>query len=420
MCKRIFSAIIIGGLLSWLTAADETKLTYPVVGTNQQKCYDAKGKVITPAANSDFYGQDAQFPGLKPSYTDNGDGTITDNHTNLMWQKQFRVIGWHNAADDARRDRTGGYSDWRVPTVKELYSLIEFSGQTGSAKPDSATAPPDAIPYLDTHFFAFEYPKNARFIDAQYISSTVNVTPVMGNQAGFFGVNFADGRIKCYPQSGNPRKPTFYARYVRGNSGYGVNHLINNGDGTVSDRATGLMWMKADSGDPALKTTLKNYAKKDGSLDWREALDWSNKLNYANHDDWRLPNAKELQTIVDYTRSPDKTHSPAIAPVFECTKIKNEGGIDDYPCYWTGTTHLDGRESGANAVYVAFGRALGYMTPRDNPQGEKRLLDVHGAGAQRSDPKVGNPADFPQGAGPQGDVRRIYNFVRCVRSEAVK
>ncbi len=46
----------------------------------------------------------------------------------------------------------------------------------------------------------------------------------------------------------------------------------------------------------------------------------------------------------------------------------------------------------------------------------KSWLDVHGAGAQRSDPKVGDPQDFPHGRGPQGDVIRIFNFVRCVRT----
>ena len=42
-------------------------------------------------------------------------------------------------------------------------------------------------------------------------------------------------------------------------------------------------------------------------------------------------------------------------------------------------------------------------------------IDVHGAGAQRSDPKAGDPAMFPHGRGPQGDVIRINNFIRCVR-----
>jgi hypothetical protein len=42
-------------------------------------------------------------------------------------------------------------------------------------------------------------------------------------------------------------------------------------------------------------------------------------------------------------------------------------------------------------------------------------IDVHGAGAQRSDPKAGDPANWPTGHGPQGDAIRIYNYVRLVR-----
>ena len=43
------------------------------------------------------------------------------------------------------------------------------------------------------------------------------------------------------------------------------------------------------------------------------------------------------------------------------------------------------------------------------------LQDVHGAGAQRSDPKAGDPGDYPQGHEPQGDVIRVFNYVRLVR-----
>lgn len=45
-------------------------------------------------------------------------------------------------------------------------------------------------------------------------------------------------------------------------------------------------------------------------------------------------------------------------------------------------------------------------------------MDVHGAGAQRSDPKSGDPADYPTGHGPQGDASRIDNYVRLVRGGA--
>ena len=92
--------------------------------------------------------------------------------------------------------------------------------------------------------------------------------------------------------------------------------------------------------------------------------------------------------------------------MFTCTLITDEAGQEDYPCYWTGTTH--GESVGRAAIYVSFGRSMGFMF------GEWR--DVHGAGSQRSDPKIGDPADYPQGRGPQGDAIRIDNFARLVRS----
>ena len=194
---------------------------------------------------------------------------------------------------------------------------------------------------------------------------------------------------------------TFYVRLVRG-AAYGVNDFVDNGDSTISDRATGQMWTKGDSGK---------------GMNWQEALAWAQAKNaesYLGHSDWRLPNTKELQAIVDYTRSPDTTSSAAINPLFTCTAITNEAGKQDYPFYWTNTTHLSSDGTGASAIYIAFGRAMGYMTsPTDSTR--SAWVDVHGAGAQRSDPKAGNPADFPQGRGPQGDAIRIYNYVRLVR-----
>ena len=67
---------------------------------------------------------------------------------------------------------------------------------------------------------------------------------------------------------------------------------------------------------------------------------------------------------------------------------------------------------GAYAVYIAFGKAQGKMNGV--------LYDVHGAGAQRSDPKTGDPNEFSQGHGPQGDCVRIYNYLRLVRNNSSK
>ncbi len=172
----------------------------------------------------------------------------------------------------------------------------------------------------------------------------------MNGDETVFGVNFADGRIKGYGLSLHGEDKTFYVIYVRGNTDYGVNDFVSNNDGTVFDDATGLIWDQEDSGV---------------SINWSEALAWvqtKNSENYKGYSDWRLPNAKEMQSIVDYTRSPDTSASAAIDPIFSVTSIIDEGGDTNYPFYWTGTTHADSLGVGRSAVYIAFGEALGWMT----------------------------------------------------------
>jgi hypothetical protein len=118
---------------------------------------------------------------------------------------------------------------------------------------------------------------------------------------------------------------------------------------TVHDNNTGLMWSKDDSGK---------------GMNWQDALAWVQKKNaekFLGHDDWRLPNVKELQSIVDYTRSPDTANWPAIDPVFNCTRITNEAGKADFPFYWSATTHA-GFLGGGAAMYVAFGRGAGWKS----------------------------------------------------------
>jgi len=388
-----FLTALVGLLVTGLVANGlAAELTYPIVATGQEQCYDNFHAIAAPQPGQPFYGQDAQHPGHAPAYRDNGDGTIFDLVTGLMWvQTRGEKMSWADAVAGARTCRVGGYTDWRLPTIKELYSLIQFTGEcmgeTGSR------------PFLDTNYFRFAYgdpARGERMIDCQDWSATEYVGTTMNGNATVFGVNFADGRIKGYPKfdprTRNPHE--LFVRYVRGNPAYGKNDFHDNADGTVSDRATGLMWSKADGRAP---------------MNWQQALAWVQQLNatnYLGHADWRLPNAKELQSLLDYSRV------PAIAPVFEISRLSD----GEYPFYWSSTTHLDGPPGhrGGAAVYVCFGRGLGWMQFPPG-WGDFRLMDVHGAGAQRSDPKVGNPAMFPHGRGPQGDVIRIYNFVRCVR-----
>ncbi len=364
---------------------------YPIVSTNQTIFYSNTSIISTPSVGDAFYGQNGTYVGNQPSYTDNGDGTITDNVTGLMWEQDMGdKITYDEAFDKAESSILAGHDDWRVPTIKEIYSLILFTGQVSGEEAISM--------FIDTEYFIQPLGNTAigeREIDAQTWSSTQYVGLTMAEDLTVFGVNFIDGRIKGYPKyyPMSSEANTMYFRMVRGNTEYGINDYTDNGDGTVSDNATGLMWQQSDDGN---------------TRDWENALSYSENLSFGGHSDWRLPSAKELQSIVDYIRCPDVTSSAAIDPIFSVTTFNDpEGNPGQYGYYWTGTSHLDGANPYSSAVYIAFGEAQGEMNGN--------LMDVHGAGAQRSDPKSGDSDDYPEYWGPQGDVRYVYNYVRCVR-----
>jgi hypothetical protein len=434
-------------------AALAAELPYALVGTGQIQCYDDEGEIAAPKPGEEFYGQDAQQNHPSSSYVLGEDGrTVFDNVTGLTWQRSPDIDG------DGKLDRSdkltsaqaqalpaklsaakfGGFDDWRLPTIKELYSLFDARGTDPSGPSNGNTS--SLAPFIDRKFFRFAHGdtgKGERVIDSQYASSTKYTAKGARGSDKLFGVNFADGRIKGYDlrMPGGRGEKTFFVQCVRGNPAYGKNDFRDNRDGTITDRATGLMWAKADSGT---------------GMNWSEALAWVQRKNagkFLGHDDWRLPDVKELQSIVDYERCPDATRSAAIDPVFDCTKITNEDGKPDFAYYWSATTHA-GLQGGGAAMYVAFGRTPGWMPARrlmgdppagamqpvdgpghppgppphgavgaqGNAAGPYHFVDVHGAGAQRSDPKSGDPLLFPHGRGPQGDVIRVKNFVRIVRN----
>ena len=373
--------------------------SYKIVDTNVHEFYDNASIISTPMVSKPFYGQDATYSGNQPSYVDNGDGTVSDNVTGLVWQQDMGVkISYNEAFLKADTMTLGGYSDWRVPTIKELYSLIQFTG-----KVIGETA---VRKFIDTIYFnqpIGDTTIGEREIDAQTWSSTQYVGLTMGGDTTVFGVNFIDGRIKGYPKykphEGNIPN-TMYYRMVRGNTLYGNNDFVDNDNGTITDNATGLMWQQADDGF---------------TRDWESALTYAEGLSLGGYSDWRLPNVKELQSIVNYTKAPDVTESAAIDPLFFCTSFNDPDGVSgQYGYYWTGTTHLDGANPYDGAAYIAFGKAQGKMEVPPG-SGNLVLMDVHGAGAQRSDPKSGSSSNYPQFFGPQGDVRYVFNYVRCVR-----
>ncbi len=106
--------------------------------TGQSLCYDTSGPITCAGTGQDGDLQKGvEWP--NPRFTKNGDGTVTDNHTGLVWIGNANKIGdtmnWENAltycnslADDGVNLTDGSVAgDWRLPNIKELQSLIDYA-----------------------------------------------------------------------------------------------------------------------------------------------------------------------------------------------------------------------------------------------------------------------------------------------------
>jgi hypothetical protein len=309
---------IVAFLTMILLAISVCALAGPVPDTGQTKCYDNSGEIPCPEEGQPFYGQDAQYAGPARSYTKLGqngvelpdtasevDGWIMtrDNVTGLVWEiKQNKddvknytnhhdadnTYTWYDSNPDTNggnagtagdgtdtedfinalnSENFGGFSDWRLPTIKELSSLV-----------NSSISSPG--PTIDTAWF----PHTLRFI---YWSSTG-----AGGTDSAWRVYFYRGGVDYFYKSSS-----YHVRAVRAGQSGSSGNLMDNGDETVTDTETGLMWQKA--------TTPVTYT-------WQQALAYAEGLTLGGHSDWRLPNLNELQTLVDYTR-----YDPAIDPLLE-------------------------------------------------------------------------------------------------------
>jgi len=242
------------------------------------------------------FGEDADYLINPLSFTDNGDGTVTDNNTKQMWQQadDNTLRTWENAGTYCTNLSLGGYYDWRLPSSKELQTIVKHGSIT---------------PAIDTNYFL-----NTNSSD--YWSSTIKA----GDTNYAWYVNFSYGDVYSYIKSGS-----YGVRCVRGGSELAIwaFDYSNLGNGTVSHGSTSLMWQQEDDNVPRT---------------WEEALDYCENISLGGHTDWRLSNVKELLTIVD-----NATNSPTIDTTYFPNTESN--------VYWSSTT---GAEVTSYAWYVNF------------------------------------------------------------------
>jgi hypothetical protein len=184
-----------------------------------------------------------------------------------------------------------GHDDWRAPTRKEFSTIINFSRVS---------------PALDIMYFPLYTYANP---DEIYYWTT---SKYHDDSSQAWRMLIAFGLIESGPTGSELHK----IRCVRGNS-LPASSYTDNGNGTVTDGATGLMWEQ--------KTQDGGSRDKDITSTWKDALAYCEKLILGGHDDWRLPNPKEFERLVDLESS-----SPAV----DTTYFPNTNNA----LYWTGTT----------------------------------------------------------------------------------
>jgi len=154
----------------------------------------------------------------------------------------------------------GGQNDWRLPSARELKSIVDYDGNN---------------PSVNQTYFSNTKPGN-------YWSSTVNadMSTVVETDTnrGAWRVSFFRGHVRIN-QSATP----FYARAVRGVPN-DANDFVDNGDSTISDLSTGLMWMQDHAAE--------------SPMNWEAALGYCEGLNDAGYIDWRMPNTNEFSPLL--------------------------------------------------------------------------------------------------------------------------
>lgn len=224
-------------------------------------------------------------------FFDNGDGTVTDTRTGLNWMRCALGQTWSPEGNTCKGTAAAytwdeatalthsfaGQSDWRLPNIRELTSIVDYN-RCGPA------IDLDAFPGTPNSYF---WSGSAQDI---YFASSVD-----------FGSGNSSSNGRSYD--------TNHVRLVRDGQSFALlndarpsTDYRDNGDGTVVHLPTGLTWLRCAIGQTWTGTTCDGTAN---TFTWDEATTLTHK--YAGQDDWRLPNILELTTLVDY-----KKRDPAI------------------------------------------------------------------------------------------------------------
>ncbi|HEX7186452.1 MAG TPA: DUF1566 domain-containing protein [Thermoanaerobaculia bacterium] len=337
--------------------------------------------------------------GASLSYTDNGDGTITDNNTGLMWEKKGDNGGLHDKDNGYVWSGTGtqetiwdwlddinaeggagfaGYNDWRIPNAKELQSLVNFqnappmtSAAFNGGCVAGATVLTGSCTAVTNYWSSTTWARSTgmawgvSFYEGLLYpydkAAGLRVRAVRGGSSGPTAFP-ATGQTTTYTANKNDGIPGAVAVPDDGTVQAGAPlSFTDNGNGTITDNNIGLVWEKK-SDDGNRLHDKDNYYWWSGNGDQETIWDWLEDVNregFGGYSDWRVPNARELLSIANFQSQ------WAVSPAFQNNCVPGAtvltGSCTFQSAYWTSTTRVS---SGFEAWYVDnYGSVAPYLNP---------------------------------------------------------
>ncbi len=277
-------------------------------------------------------------------------GTVTDNLTGLVWLQNagcFSPAIFATALTDVNQLATGTCGladgskagDWHLPSINELESIIDVS----AANPALSAGNPftnvsDAIYWSSTSYFGGQAGSAQawaiRMSDGSFVNDSILNVKATSMNAVWAVRAGSGGAIK-------PQWTGQYVTYAKGDDGSiqaGVaptfERWIDNGNGTITDTVTGLIWLKQancidDTWSSAIKSVNSLASGQCGLTDGSAA------------GSWRMPNRNEMQSLSDRM---ENNH----ADFFNQTYVNFDGTVFRQPIfsnfmvsqyYWTSTTN---------------------------------------------------------------------------------
>jgi len=181
-------------------------------------------------------------------------------------------------------------------------------------------------------------------------TSSYNAWPTRDGQSGALAISLPKtGQTTCYDASGNVISCTNTGQDgdLRTGAAWPNPRFTDNGDQTITDNLTGLIWTKDAN---LMKTRDPGFDVEpntgDGDVSWQHALDYINKLNlekYRGYNDWRLPNWREQRSLANDGQGNSSTW------------LNSQGFTNAQTIYWSSTSYTS---SPSNAWYVSMGGGM--------------------------------------------------------------